>query len=132
MRRQPRKLSLASVKSDPDADYDTVAFDVTPGLHDWIGGLLDKAQAAAEIGSVDDRWCAAHRKILEAHSYTNEVVSPIYRMKAADFGCATCHVAGDEEGELVEGRGNCDTVLALAEGYGLDDEDNADVEAVRG
>ncbi|MEU0991255.1 hypothetical protein [Streptomyces sp. NPDC005953] len=122
----PKKLRLADFLrvSDPDPDFDTVAFDVTPGLHDWIGGLLDKAQAAAEIDSVEDRWCAAHRKILEAHPYTDEVVSPLYRVKGADFGCATCHVGADEYGDgHVEGRGNCATVLALAEGYGLDNEE---------
>ncbi|MYR36380.1 hypothetical protein GTX14_04855 [Streptomyces sp. SID4944] len=73
---------------------------------------------------MEDRWCAAHRKILEAHPYTNEVVSPIYRAKGADFGCVTCHVTADEYGGTdTEGRGNCPTILALAEGYGLDDEE---------
>ncbi|RPK56250.1 hypothetical protein EES43_24720 [Streptomyces sp. ADI96-02] len=127
----PRKMRLADLRrlsdDDPDFDYGKVTFDVTPGLHDWINGLLDKAQAAAEIGSVEDRWCAAHRKILEAHPYTSEVVSPIYRAKGADFGCITCHVTADEYGGTdTEGRGNCPTILALAEGYGLDDEETDD------
>jgi hypothetical protein len=96
-----------------------IEYDVTPGLHEWIGEQIDKAQSAAEIGSVEDRWCAAHRKILEAHPYTDNVVPAGYQGSCAPFGCQTCH---DWDGMTV-GQGNCDTVLALAEGYGLDDED---------
>ncbi|WP_435285259.1 hypothetical protein [Streptomyces bacillaris] len=119
----PKKLHLADLRrlsdGDPDFDYEKVTFDVTPGLHDWISSLLDTAQAAAEIGSVEDRWCAAHRKILEAHPYTTRVINPSYGPHSAGFGCETCH---DWDG-VPEGRGNCPTILALAEGYGLDDEE---------
>lgn len=74
------------------------------------------------------RRCAADRKILAAHPYTTQVVNPSYGPHSAGFGCETCH---DWDG-VPEGRGNCSTILALAEAYGLDDEDNADVEVVRG
>lgn len=101
----------------PPLGAHVIEYDVTPGLHEWIGEQIDQAQTAAEIGSVEDRWCAAHRKILEAHPYTNSVVAPDYGAPGAPFGCQTCH---DWDGATL-GFGNCATVLALAEGYGLDD-----------
>ncbi|MFD6656930.1 DUF6221 family protein [Streptomyces parvus] len=74
------------------------------------------------------RRCAADRKILAAHPYTTQVINPSYGPHSAGFGCETCH---DWDG-VPEGRGNCPTILALAEAYGLDDEDTADVEVIRG
>jgi hypothetical protein len=96
-----------------------IEYDVTPGLPQWISEQIDQAQAAAEIDSPADRWCAAHRKILEAHSLTTSVIPPGYGEHTAGFGCETCH---NWDG-ITEGRGNCATILALAEGYGLDDEE---------
>jgi hypothetical protein len=95
-----------------------IEYDVTPGLHEWIGEEINRAQAAAEIGSAEDRWSAAHRKILEAHPYTDQVINPNYGKHGASFGCETCH---DWDG-VTQGYGNCNTILALAEGYGLDDD----------
>jgi len=103
---------------EPDPNAEVIEYDVTPGLREWIGEQIDRAQAAAEIGSAEDRWCAAHRKILEAHQYTDWVITPGYGEHGAPFGCVTCH---DWDG-TTEGRGNCTTILALAEGYGLDDD----------
>lgn len=117
-RRDDAFRKLASGE-EPDTNAHVVEYDVTPGLHQWIGEQIDRAQAAAEVGSVEDRWCAAHRKILEAHPYTDSVVYPNYGPYGAPFGCQTCH---DWDGMTV-GNGNCATILALAEGYGLDDED---------
>lgn len=74
------------------------------------------------------RRCAADRKILAAHPYTTRVVNPSYGLRTAGFGCETCH---DWDG-VPEGRGNCATVLALAEAYGLDDAEDDDVEVVDG
>lgn len=74
------------------------------------------------------RRCSADRKILAAHPYTTQVINPSHGPHSAGFGCETCH---DWDG-VPEGRGNCPTILALAEAYGLDDEDNANVEVIRG
>ncbi|MEU0098280.1 DUF6221 family protein [Streptomyces sp. NPDC006267] len=96
-----------------------VASGLSPGVAGHIAGN-DPASAL--------RRCAADRKILAAHPCTTRVINPSYGPHSAGFGCETCH---DWDG-TPEGRGNCPTILALAEAYGLDDEDNADVEAVRG
>jgi hypothetical protein len=72
------------------------------------------------------RRCIADRKILAAHPYTTTVINPNCGPRNAGFGCETCH---DWDG-VPEGRGNCDTILALAEGYGLDPAGDADVEVV--
>lgn len=74
------------------------------------------------------RLCAAARKILAAHPYTTRVVNPSYGPHTAGFGCETCH---DWDG-VPEGRGNCATILALAEAYGLAAAGEGDVEVVRG
>ena len=74
------------------------------------------------------RRCAADRKILAAHPYTTRVINPGYGSQSAGFGCETCH---DWDG-VPEGRGNCATILALAEGYGLEAAGEGDVEVVRG
>lgn len=73
------------------------------------------------------RRCAADRKILAAHPYTTRVVTG-YGEHTAGFGCETCH---DWDG-VPEGRGNCATILALAEAYGLEPAGEADVEVIDG
>lgn len=73
------------------------------------------------------RRCAADRKILAAHPYTERAINPGYGPSRAPFGCETCH---DWDG-VPEARGNCDTILALAEGYGLEPVDETDVEVIR-
>ncbi|MFD8545670.1 DUF6221 family protein [Streptomyces sp. NPDC059649] len=70
------------------------------------------------------RRCAADRKILAAHPHTTVVINPSYGPATAGFGCETCH---DWDG-VTEGRGNCDTILALAEAHGLDGE--ADIDTI--
>ncbi|WP_411096000.1 DUF6221 family protein [Streptomyces sp. 020-2-3H-GM] len=96
-----------------------VASGLSPGVAGHIAGNAPEAT---------HRRCAADRKILAAHPYTTRVVDPSYGPHTAGFGCETCH---DWDG-VPEGRGNCPTILALAEAYGLDDENNADVEVIRG
>ncbi|MER5815463.1 DUF6221 family protein [Streptomyces californicus] len=91
-------------------------------------GHLNADHIALHDPTVALRRCAADRKILAAHPYTTRVVNPSYGPHTAGFGCETCH---GWDG-VPEGRGNCPTILALAKAYGLDDEDNADVEVVRG
>jgi hypothetical protein len=61
---------------------------------------------------------AAERKILAAHPYTTRVINPLCGQESAGFGCETCH---NWDG-VPEGRGNCATVLALAEGWGWTEE----------
>ncbi|NUP20761.1 MAG: hypothetical protein HOZ81_32730 [Streptomyces sp.] len=68
------------------------------------------------------RRCAADRKILALHPYTQHPSK-----RGPDFYCDTCHV---DDG-CVTGGGNCDTVLALAEAYGLEPAGESDVEVVR-
>jgi hypothetical protein len=102
---------------EPDPGAHVTEWDVTEGLREWVGEQIDSTQAAAAPGSAGERWCAAHRKILEAHPYTTRVVNPNYGKPGAPFGCETCH----EWDGVPVGYGNCATILALAEGYGLDD-----------
>ncbi|WP_406078765.1 hypothetical protein OG337_29140 [[Kitasatospora] papulosa] len=152
-----RKLSLNQIRRQgaPEEVITVTEWDVTPGLHEWITEEIEKLEALAKplvgLGAcptsghcepecyhpeglpVNDsekvlRRCGADRKILAAHRYSTQVVNPSYGPRSAGFGCETCH---DWDG-VPEGRGNCPTILALAEGYGLDDEDNADVEVIRG
>lgn len=59
------------------------------------------------------RRIAADRKILEAHPHTTRVITG-YGQHTAGFGCENCH---NWDG-VPEGRGNCEMILALAEGYG--------------
>ena len=99
-------------------------WDVTPGLHDWIEQQVRAAEAAGTGNAATRRRCASDRKILAAHPYTTVVVNPGYGPASAGFGCETCH---DWDG-VPEGRGNCDTILALAEAHGLDSE--ADTETI--
>ncbi|MYX14374.1 hypothetical protein GTY67_13305 [Streptomyces sp. SID8374] len=152
-----RKLRLNQVRRHgaPEEVVTVTEWDVTPGLHAWITEEIGKLEAAAKplvaLGVCPEwrhckpecyhpeglptndsttalRRCAADRKILAAHPYSTQVVNPSYGPHSAGFGCETCH---DWDG-VPEGRGDCPTILALAEGYGLDDEDNADVEVIRG
>lgn len=58
------------------------------------------------------------RKILAAHPHTTRAVNPVDGLQSAGFGCETCH---DWDG-VPEGRGWCDTVRLLAEGYGWTEE----------
>ncbi|WP_420032221.1 hypothetical protein ACN2WE_05005 [Streptomyces sp. cg28] len=139
----------------------TAEWDVTPGLHEWIEGEIRKAEAEQpphdpwcsahppagcgcgmepcdcdgfDSASCDCPWPArvarrrgSDRKILAAHPYTTRVINPSYGKHTAGFGCETCH---DWDG-VPEGRGNCPTILALAEAYGLDPAGEQGVE-VRG
>lgn len=157
------KLELRDFKRGPKVPTTVAEWDVTPGLHEWIGQQITEVEralryvdkehdrtwatrwdartdsfqivdasgllvaenvqpgAAGLMALVDPasvrRRCTADRAILAAHPYTSTVVNPSYGAYTAGFGCETCH---DWDG-VPEGRGNCATILALAEGYGLDD-----------
>jgi hypothetical protein len=60
------------------------------------------------------RRIAADRKILAAHPITRDVRD----IRITRFGCRTCHKRDDR----VDGRGYCDTLIALAEGWGWTEE----------
>lgn len=149
MTRQLPKMHLAR---GPRVPVTVAEYDVTPGLHEWIEGEIKRREEAATplvgLGTCPDyghcqpecshevgvnesaailRWCAAHRKILTAHPYTTRVINPVDGRPSAGFGCETCH---DWDG-VPEGRGNCATILALAEGYGLEPAGERDVEVIR-
>lgn len=153
MSRPAPKMWLADVACGPKVPVTAAAWDVTPGLHAWIEGEIRRREEAAtplvglgtcpdyshcqaecshEVGVNDSaailRRCAADRKILAAHPYTTRVINPGYGPQSAGFGCETCH---DWDG-VPEGRGNCPTILALAEAYGLEPADETDVETVHG
>lgn len=84
-----------------------------------------------EMNDPDDalRRCASDRKILAAHPHAEATPdwAVAYGLPNPPFACETCHI--DEY--YVSGGGNCDTILALAEAYGLEPADKAEVEIVR-
>lgn len=150
----PKKLGPASIRRGPKVPVTVAEWDVTPGLHEWINGEIAQLEARSKpladletcpnwgrcepecyhpeglptnASKATLRRCAADRKILAAHPYTERVVSPSYGRHSAGFGCETCH---DWDG-VPEGRGNCATILALAEAYGLEPADEDDVEVIR-
>ncbi|MFJ6069008.1 DUF6221 family protein [Streptomyces tendae] len=59
------------------------------------------------------RRCAADRKLIAAHPITRDVID-VYPDGRHGFGCSVCHT----EDLLTIGSGWCDSLLALAEGYG--------------
>ncbi|WP_069766045.1 hypothetical protein [Streptomyces sp. LUP47B] len=152
MNRPHRKLKLNNRTTTPQPV--TIAeWDVTPGLHEWIESEIkqreDTAAPLVGLGTCPDwghcqpdcthpvatnnatdilRRCTADRKILAAHPYTTRVINPAYGPHSAGFGCETCH---DWDG-VPEGRGNCATILALAEAYGLEPPGEQDVEIIPG
>ncbi|MFF4848762.1 DUF6221 family protein [Streptomyces sp. NPDC001194] len=128
-----------------------------PDLHGWISQAVTKREALARRASkVTGRWvyalelqrvrdgdyvvantgsaygwhieandpaavlrrCAADRKILEVHAYSGGSYEP--------YACAGC--GHDDMGALVEHCNDCETLQALAEGYGITDEELAQLE----
>lgn len=83
-----------------------------------------------EMNDPDDvlRRCASDRKILAAHPHAEATPdwALAYGLPDPPFACETCHI--DEY--YVSGGGNCDTILALAEAYGLEPAAEAEVEVV--
>jgi hypothetical protein len=116
------KVRLANVVHSPKVPVTVAEWDATPALHEWI------EQQVAAAPERDAHWSRAARKILAAHPYTTDVLNPGYGQHTAGFGCETCH---DWDG-VTEGRGNCPTILALAEAYGLELVGDGDVEVIRG
>lgn len=117
MSRPAPKMRLANIASGPKVPVTVAEWDATPGLHEWIEEQIAAAPAR------DARWSRLARQLLATHPYTH---APSKR--GPGFYCDTCHV---EDG-VIEGGGNCDTVLALAEAYGLEPAGDDDVEVVQG
>ncbi|MGW0920070.1 hypothetical protein ACWD3J_13770 [Streptomyces sp. NPDC002755] len=149
MSRQTKRQLAAG----PKVPVTVAEWDVTPGLHEWIAGEIKRREEAVSalvgLGTCPDwghclpecsheapakpaadvlRRCAADRKILAAHPRIEapEAILP-YLNAQPGFACETCHA---DDG-VVRGGGNCATILALSEAYGLEPADRADVEVVR-
>jgi hypothetical protein len=105
-----------------------------PDLHGWITQQIDRIEALAreqknslwELALGDDsvaaavlRRCAADRKILTIHAPAGGDWEPY-----ACQGCGT----DSEYGVLVDHTNDCETLLALAEGYGLTEEQRAQLD----
>lgn len=129
-----------------------------PDLHGWISQQIDRtehqARAAAELQALewscpstgvvdlgDDllptgdrdvayhivdhdpatvlRRCAADRKILAIHAPTGGAWTP--------YACQGCG-SDSEYGDFVEHTNDCETLQALAEGYGLTEEQRAQLD----
>jgi hypothetical protein len=60
------------------------------------------------------RRIAADRKLIAAHPITSDVRD----IRIISLGCRTCHRWDDQ----IDGRGYCDSIIALAEGWGWTDE----------
>ena len=111
-------LESAITKAEADADrwhdaecsfHDTTLIDVTVLQG---GATLCDCEGPASVR----RRCAADRKLIAAHPITRDVVT-VKPDGTHGFGCEVCHYD-----HYVEGRGWCDTLLALAEGYGWPEE----------
>ncbi|MFD8771465.1 DUF6221 family protein [Streptomyces sp. NPDC059916] len=111
-------------------DARTDSFQIVDGSGRLVAESIQPGSAsfiALSSPAAVQRRCTADRKILAAHPYTAEALNPGYGPHTAGFGCETCH---DWDG-ATEGRGNCETILALAEAYGLDEAGEENVEVVR-
>jgi hypothetical protein len=76
-------------------------------------GQADAKHIALNSPSAVLRRCAADRKLIAAHPITRDVIV-VMPDGTHGFGCSVCH----NEDLLTVGDGWCDTLLALAEGYG--------------
>lgn len=96
-----------------------------PDLHGWIDQKINTVEQAA-MKDAPDAWaetalrrCAVDRKILQIHRYAD------YRY--ATHGCLGCGIDTDY-GPIVDSTNDCETLLALAEGYGLTDDELAQLD----
>jgi hypothetical protein len=100
------RLTLRDIKPPERVPVTVAEWDVTPGLREWI------AQEAANAPASEARWSRLALKLLAMHDY-----SDLPSKRGPGFYCDPCHV---DDG-VIEGGGNCPTILALAEAYGLDE-----------
>ena len=96
-------------------------------LHGWITQQIDAAEEHALDRHRDPstalRWCAAHRKILAEHK-------PLATTWSDYYACAGCGYDGADycSEPNVAHVNDCPTLLALAEGYGLTEEQRAQLD----
>lgn len=100
----PTDDTVYSVCENPDLVGQQVAFTRGPQSYDNMVHIARHDPAAVL------RRIAADRKILAMHPMTDDVRD----VRITRFGCQTCHRWDDR----AEGRGYCDTIIALAEGWG--------------
>lgn len=74
-------------------------------LDEALGTHMARHDPAAVL-----RRIAADRKLIAAHPITSDVRD----VRHSSFGCRTCHRWDDG----IEGRGYCDTITVIAEGWG--------------
>lgn len=104
---------------DEDGIYDAKGWEVFQGmgygmarLDEAIGHHVAQHDPARVLRQV-----AAHRKILDVHGL-KEVEEPGTRTDFKfSYGCVNCHTDTDYG---LWGLGECDTLLALAEAYGIE------------
>jgi hypothetical protein len=110
-------------QTDFDAGIGTSPGEVDIVGHGYEGGGVERVEDARHIAAHDPaavlRRCAADRKILEHHS-------PIGGGWPGHYVCAGCGYDGGYCPEpYTEHVNDCPTLLALAEGYGLTEEQRA-------
>ncbi|MFJ7297584.1 DUF6221 family protein [Streptomyces collinus] len=107
------RRDIASGRSAQDGrlEYDKGQADA---LH-WASVVLPERMKPLSLHDPASvlRRCAADRKLIAAHPVTRDVIT-VQPDGTHGFGCAVCH----HEDLLTVGDGWCDTLLALAEGYG--------------
>jgi hypothetical protein len=111
------QLELRDIKPRRQVPVTVAEWDVTPGLPEWI------AQQAADAPASEARWSRLASRLLAMHEYVH-----FPSKRGPGFYCDPCHV---DDG-VIEGGGNCPTILALAEAYGLEEPGEQDVEVRRG
>ncbi|WP_093803927.1 hypothetical protein [Streptomyces sp. Wb2n-11] len=108
-------LDTAITKAEADADrwhdaecssHGTTILDLTV-LQD--GATLCDCEGPSAVR----RRCVADRKLIAAHPITRDVIA-VHPDGTHGFGCSVCH----NEDLLTTGDGWCDSLRALAEGYG--------------
>lgn len=91
-----------------DSKREPVVYDEGWPSPEQVAHIVANSPAAAL------RLVAAARKLVAAHPVTNDVRD----IRHSSFGCRTCHRRDDR----IDGRGYCDTILTLAEGWDWTEE----------
>lgn len=95
-----------------------------PDLHGWITQQIDAAEEHALDHRIDPavalRWVSSHRKILAEHK-------PMECSWSDWYACEGCGYDGADycSGPMTAHVNDCPTLLALAEGYGITEEQRA-------
>ena len=110
-------------QTDFDAGIGTTAGEVNVVGHGYEGGGVERTEDARHIALHDPanvlRRCTADRKILTIHAPAGTRWDP--------YACNGCGV-DSEYGHEVLHTNDCETLRALAEGYGLTEEQRAELD----